>query len=73
MLLEVLEGPLLHGVREALSEDIGSGDITAALIPENERASATVISREDAVLCGMAWFDAVFAELDTGKPGMASR
>jgi nicotinate-nucleotide pyrophosphorylase (carboxylating) len=65
MLLDVLDGPLLRGVREALSEDIGSGDITAALIPGNEKAGATVISREDAVLCGMAWFDAVFAELDT--------
>jgi nicotinate-nucleotide pyrophosphorylase (carboxylating) len=66
MLLEVLEGPLLHSVREALSEDIGSGDITAALVPSSERARATVISREDAVLCGTAWFNAVFAELDTG-------
>lgn len=66
MLLEVLEEPLLHSVRDALTEDIGTGDITAALIPKNETASATVISREDAILCGMAWFDAVFAELDTG-------
>ena len=65
MLLEVLEGALLHSVREALSEDIGTGDITAALIPAGGMASATVISREAAVLCGMAWFNAVFAELDT--------
>ncbi len=65
MLLEVLEGALLHSVREALSEDIGTGDITAALIPAGGMASATVISRESAVLCGMAWFNAVFAELDT--------
>jgi nicotinate-nucleotide pyrophosphorylase (carboxylating) len=66
MLLEVLEGPMLRSVREALSEDIGTGDITAALIPENEMATATVICREAAVLCGTAWFNAVFAELDTG-------
>jgi nicotinate-nucleotide pyrophosphorylase (carboxylating) len=66
MLLEVLEEPMLRSVREALSEDIGTGDITAALIPENEPITATVISREAAVLCGMAWFNAVFAELDTG-------
>ena len=66
MLLEVLEGPMLRNVREALSEDIGAGDITAALIPKNEVANATVISREAAVLCGIAWFNAVFAELDTG-------
>jgi nicotinate-nucleotide pyrophosphorylase (carboxylating) len=66
MLLEVLEEPLLRSVREALSEDIGTGDITAALIPADEVATAMVISRESAVLCGMAWFNAVFAELDTG-------
>jgi nicotinate-nucleotide pyrophosphorylase (carboxylating) len=65
MLLEVLDEALLHSVREALSEDIGSGDITAALIPADEQARATVVSREAAILCGMAWFNAVFAELDT--------
>ncbi len=65
MLLEVLDEALLHTVREALREDVGTGDITAALLPEDSTASATVISREAAVLCGMAWFNAVFAELDT--------
>lgn len=48
----------------ALAEDIGSGDLTAALIPESTQAEATVISREHAVLCGAAWFDAVFQQLD---------
>lgn len=48
----------------ALAEDVGGGDLTAALIPETARAEATVISREDAVLCGTAWFDAVFRQLD---------
>lgn len=66
MLLEVLDGPMLRNVREALLEDIGTGDITAALIPETEVTDAAVISRETAILCGMAWFNAVFAELDTG-------
>lgn len=65
MLLEVLDEPLLQAVRSALSEDVGSGDITAHLIPETHVACASVICREPAVLCGMAWFDAVFAELDT--------
>ena len=65
MLLEALDAPLLHTVRAALAEDIGSGDITAALIPPEQQAHATVICREPAVLCGMAWFNAVFAELDT--------
>jgi nicotinate-nucleotide pyrophosphorylase (carboxylating) len=66
MLLEVLDEPLLHCVRSALAEDIGSGDITAALVPPEQTAHATVVCREPAVLCGMAWFNAVFAELDTG-------
>jgi nicotinate-nucleotide pyrophosphorylase (carboxylating) len=65
MLLEVLDETLLHTVREALREDVGTGDITAALLPADSTANATVISRETAVLCGMAWFNAVFAELDT--------
>ena len=65
MLLEVLDEALLHTVREALTEDIGTGDVTASLIPENRQARAHVLSREPAILCGMAWFDAVFAELDS--------
>jgi nicotinate-nucleotide pyrophosphorylase (carboxylating) len=48
----------------ALAEDVGGGDLTAALIPEGAQAEATVISREHAVLCGAAWFDAVFRQLD---------
>ena len=66
MLLEVLDTELLEGVRTALAEDIGSGDLTAALVPQDTTITATVVCREHAVLCGMAWFDAVFAELDTG-------
>lgn len=52
-------------VARALAEDLGSGDITAALIPEEATATATVICREAAVICGIAWFDAVFAQLDS--------
>ncbi len=48
----------------ALAEDVGGGDLTAALIPDTAQAEATVISREKAVLCGTAWFDAVFHQLD---------
>lgn len=65
MLIEVLDEALLQSVRTALAEDIGSGDITAALIPATQQAHAIVVAREPAVLCGMAWFNAVFAELDT--------
>ena len=51
-------------VRTALEEDLGAGDLTARLIPENRQARATVITREDAVLCGTLWFDACFRTLD---------
>ncbi|MBU1294840.1 MAG: carboxylating nicotinate-nucleotide diphosphorylase [Gammaproteobacteria bacterium] len=47
----------------ALKEDIGSGDITAQLIPDDQEITATVISREHAVLCGQAWVNEVFAQL----------
>jgi nicotinate-nucleotide pyrophosphorylase (carboxylating) len=65
MLADVLEEAMLHAVRAALDEDIGSGDITASLIPEQQTASATVICRQQAVLCGQPWFAAVFAQLDS--------
>lgn len=52
-------------VRLALAEDMGAGDLTAALIPERAHSQARVISREQAVICGRDWFDQVFAQLDT--------
>jgi nicotinate-nucleotide pyrophosphorylase (carboxylating) len=51
-------------VEIALAEDIGDGDITAALIPENEQARARIICREAGVLCGKAWVDEVFRQID---------
>lgn len=57
-------------VQRALAEDIGGGDLTAALVPAGQRAEATVITREDAVLCGQPWFDEVFRQLD---PAIAVR
>lgn len=51
-------------VNAALAEDIGTGDLTAGLIPAEKPARATVISREAAVLCGTAWFEACFRHLD---------
>lgn len=59
-----LASQLRDGVRAALAEDIGSGDLTAALLPPAQAAAATVVSREDAVLCGQPWFDEVFRQLD---------
>ena len=48
----------------ALREDIGSGDVTARLIPPERLARASVLSREAAVICGTAWFDESFRQLD---------
>ncbi len=48
----------------ALEEDVGSGDLTAALIPAATRARATLLCRENAVLCGIPWFEAVLRRLD---------
>ena len=62
--LEHLQSSIEQEVRRALAEDIGSGDITAALIPADRQARATIISREPAVLCGTAWADEVFRQVD---------
>jgi len=51
-------------VRQALEEDIGTGDVTGSLIPTTATSYATVITREDAIICGTAWFDEVFKQLD---------
>ncbi|TNF09316.1 MAG: carboxylating nicotinate-nucleotide diphosphorylase [Gammaproteobacteria bacterium] len=53
-----------ESVRRALEEDIRDGDITAQLIPAENRATAKVITREQAVICGTAWVDEVFRQLD---------
>ncbi len=49
----------------ALQEDLGSGDITAALVPESQQAMAEVVCKEAAILCGRPWFDEVFRQLDS--------
>lgn len=49
----------------ALEEDIGTGDLSAELVPSNRVASARLISRQDAVLCGTPWFDATFTCVDS--------
>ncbi|MDD5275809.1 MAG: carboxylating nicotinate-nucleotide diphosphorylase [Methylovulum sp.] len=55
---------MIADVTAFLSEDIGTGDITAAIIPETMAASAEVMTREAMVVCGQAWFDAVFKTLE---------
>jgi nicotinate-nucleotide pyrophosphorylase (carboxylating) len=51
-------------VRRALSEDVGPGDLSAELLPAEQRSAASVLCREAAVLCGTAWFDETFHQLD---------
>ncbi|HEX8596226.1 MAG TPA: carboxylating nicotinate-nucleotide diphosphorylase [Pseudomonas sp.] len=62
--LATLNAEIDANVRRALLEDVGSGDITAQLIPAERLAKATVISRDAAVIAGTAWVDAVFRQLD---------
>jgi nicotinate-nucleotide pyrophosphorylase (carboxylating) len=57
-------GLIASQVRMALAEDVGEGDLTAALLDERQLATASVIAREDGVLCGTAWFDEVFRQVD---------
>lgn len=59
-----LSAEIEANVRRALLEDVGSGDITAQLIPAERLAKATIISRDAAVIAGTAWVDAVFRQLD---------
>ena len=60
-----LAAALQRNVVTALEEDIGAGDLTGMLVPEDQRVVAQVIVREQAVLCGAPWFDAVMTALDT--------
>lgn len=51
-------------VRRALTEDVGSGDITAQLIPEESTSSGHILCRDSAILCGCDWVEEVFRQLD---------
>jgi len=59
-----LPDDIAQSVRRALAEDVGSGDLTAMLVPAEATGTAELITREAMVLCGTAWVDAVFRELD---------
>ena len=59
-----LPGDLPKQVEAALREDLGSGDVTAALVPAAQRVRGSVVAREAAVLCGRAWVDETFGQLD---------
>ena len=53
-----------NNIRTAIAEDVGSGDLTGKLVPEQQTVKARVIVREQAVLCGAPWFEAVMRQLD---------
>jgi nicotinate-nucleotide pyrophosphorylase (carboxylating) len=52
-------------VATALAEDLGAGDVTAALVPEGQQVRAQILAREPAILCGTDWVEATFHQLDT--------
>jgi len=64
LILADLRSEITANVQTALREDLGSGDITAQLIAAERSASARIITREAATICGTAWVDEVFRQLD---------
>ena len=61
---QLLEQSIQLNIQQALQEDIGDGDITALLTPEDEQATATIISRENMILAGQPWVNALIAAFD---------
>lgn len=62
---QLLEQSIQLNIQQALQEDIGDGDITALLTPEDEQATATIISREDMILAGQPWVNALIVAFDS--------
>lgn len=62
--LDELTSAIHQQVTQALAEDIGSGDITASLIPADKSSHARVITREPGVFCGRLWVEEIFRQLD---------
>ena len=60
----LLEQSIQINIQQALQEDIGDADITALLTPEDEQATATIISREDMILAGQPWVNAIIQTYD---------
>ena len=64
MITSALPADIASTVRRALNEDLGTGDLTARLLPEGATSEAIVLCRESAILCGAPWFSEVFRQLD---------
>lgn len=58
------EAAIARNVADAIAEDVGSGDQTGRLVPDGPARLARIIVREDAVLCGVPWFEAVMRSVD---------
>lgn len=61
---QALEQDIIESVQRALAEDIGTGDISAQLVPADFRCQAVIIAREQAVICGIPWVTEVFRQLE---------
>jgi nicotinate-nucleotide pyrophosphorylase (carboxylating) len=61
---EALRKAFEANIAMAISEDVGTGDVTGLLVPEREWVKARVVVREEAVLCGAPWFEGVMKEVD---------
>jgi len=66
MSLVKIPADLALTVQQALKEDIGTGDLTSQLLPQDKISSAKVICRENAIMCGIPWFNEVYRQLDSG-------
>lgn len=62
--MSISQSQVTQDVTKALSEDLGTGDVTAALLPEHLLVQAEIISREPMLLCGQAWVEEVFHQVD---------
>jgi nicotinate-nucleotide pyrophosphorylase (carboxylating) len=63
-MMKLQQSDILADVRRALAEDLGEGDVSAALLPLDLRVEAEIIAREPLLVCGQPWVEAVFAEVD---------
>lgn len=60
----ILQATFERNIAVAIAEDVGSGDVTGLLVPDQQRVQARLIVRENAVLCGIPWFNGVMTRLD---------
>jgi nicotinate-nucleotide pyrophosphorylase (carboxylating) len=63
LLSSELQSAIQRNIEAAIAEDIAGGDLTASLVPADQQAHATLISREQAIICGIPWVEACFARL----------